>query len=146
MVIDVPETSIFELPQMMRAFRWTLDLMWRDVSKLNLLELAPVLQVPVFFLLGRRDHWVPPEVSVAYFDALTAPSKRLVWFEESGHEPFVDEAAQFNRVMVDLVRPAVTQADNRAIAGTTQYRQQSERVPLSTLSETPRRRSVAAVE
>lgn len=24
-------------------------------------------------------------------DALTAPSKKLVWFEQSGHEPFVDE-------------------------------------------------------
>jgi pimeloyl-ACP methyl ester carboxylesterase len=42
-----------------------------------------------------------------YFDALTAPSKQLVWFEESGHEPFVDEPAKFNRMMMELVRPAV---------------------------------------
>jgi pimeloyl-ACP methyl ester carboxylesterase len=42
---------------------------------------------------------------VAYFDALTASSKRLVWFEESGHEPFVDEPAKFNAAMLDLVRP-----------------------------------------
>jgi pimeloyl-ACP methyl ester carboxylesterase len=63
--------------------------------------------MPIFFFLGRHDHWVPVEVSVAYFDVLTAPSKRLVWFEESGHEPFVDEAAKFNESMVELVRPAV---------------------------------------
>jgi len=53
----------------------------------------------------RRDHWVPPETSVMYFDALNAPLKRLVWFEESGHQPFVDEPAKFNRMMVELVRP-----------------------------------------
>jgi pimeloyl-ACP methyl ester carboxylesterase len=82
----------------------------RRVSKINLLTLVPALQMPVFFLLGRRDHWVPPETSVAYFDALEAPSKRLVWFEESGHEPFVDEAAAFNAAMVELVRAVVAPA------------------------------------
>jgi hypothetical protein len=30
---------------------------------------------------------LPPPTSVVYFDALTAPSKKLAWFEESGHEP-----------------------------------------------------------
>nr|WP_264023694.1 alpha/beta hydrolase [Mycolicibacterium pyrenivorans] len=66
---------------------------------------APILQMPVFFFLGRHDRWVPPATSVAYFDALTAPSKELVWFEESGHEPFVDEPARFNRAMLERVRP-----------------------------------------
>jgi len=61
----------------------------------------------VFFFLGRNDHWVPAEMSVAYVNALTAPSKRLVWFEESGHEPFVDEPAKFNALTAELVRPAL---------------------------------------
>ena len=73
----------------------------------NVIEEAPVLRMPVFFLLGRRDRWVPPETSVAYFDMLTAPRKELVWFEESGHEPFVDEPAKFNATMAGVVRPAV---------------------------------------
>jgi hypothetical protein len=81
--------------------------MWPEVSRINLLQLAPVLQVPVFFFLGRHDHWVPAETSVAYFDTLTAPSKRLLWFEESGHEAFVDEPEKFNRAMIELVRPVV---------------------------------------
>ena len=79
----------------------------RRLSRLRLLSVVPALRMPVFFFLGRHDHWVPPEVSVTYFDALTAPSKRLVWFNESGHEPFVDEPAKFNASMVELVRPVV---------------------------------------
>jgi pimeloyl-ACP methyl ester carboxylesterase len=61
--------------------------------------------MPVIIFVSRRDHWVPPETSVAYFNALTAPSKKLVWFEQSGHEAFVDEPEKFNAAMVDLVRP-----------------------------------------
>jgi hypothetical protein len=44
---------------------------------------------------------------VKYFDELSAPSKTLVWFEESGHEPFMDEPVKFNASMVELVRPVV---------------------------------------
>jgi pimeloyl-ACP methyl ester carboxylesterase len=102
-----PESSIFDLPGAMRGFRFSLDAMWAEVSRLNLIELVPKLRMPAFFLLGRKDHWVPPETSVAYIDALDAPSKELVWFEESGHEPFVDEPAKFNAAMAELVRPAL---------------------------------------
>jgi pimeloyl-ACP methyl ester carboxylesterase len=106
-VLGGPEISIFDLPNLLRGFRFSLDAMWTEVSRLNLLNAAPALRMPVFFFLGRQDHWVPPEISVAYFEALTAPSKRLVWFNESGHEPFVDEPAKFNASMVELVRPVV---------------------------------------
>ena len=99
-----PESSVLDLPNLFRGFRFSLDAMWPEVSRINLMEVVPDLQTPVFFFLGRRDHWVPPETSVAYFDAMSAPSKTLVWFEESGHEPFVDEPAKFNASMVELVR------------------------------------------
>jgi hypothetical protein len=32
--------------------------------------------------------------------------KTVIWFEESGHEPFVDEPAKYNAAMVEMVRPA----------------------------------------
>jgi pimeloyl-ACP methyl ester carboxylesterase len=104
-VLGGPESSIFDLPNILRGFPFSLDAMWAEVSALNLMKAVPELQMPVFFFLGRRDHQVPAETSVAYFDVLTAPSKRLVWFEESGHEPFVDEPAKFNAAMAELVRP-----------------------------------------
>ena len=104
-VLGGPESSIFDLPNIQRGFRFSLDAMWTEVSGLNLNQAVPSLQMPVFFFLGRRDHQVPADTSAAYFNLLTAPSKRLIWFEESGHEPFVDEPAKFNAAMVELVRP-----------------------------------------
>ena len=105
-----PESSIFDLPNFVRGFRFTLDAMWAEVSTLNLLTRVPTLQMPVVIVVGRRDHWVPPETSVAFFDSLAAPSKKLVWFEHSGHEPFVDEPEKFNAMMVALVQPFAASA------------------------------------
>jgi pimeloyl-ACP methyl ester carboxylesterase len=110
-VLSSPESSVLDLPGGLRGFRFSLDAMWAEVSRLNLLDAAPVLQMPVCFFLGHHDHRVPPETSVAYFDALTAPAKKLVWFEESGHEPFMDEPAKFNQAMVEMVRPVTTQQE-----------------------------------
>jgi len=106
-LLSVKESSIFEMPSDWRAFHSTLDAMWEEVSKIDLNQLAPVLEVPVFFFLGSKDHWVPPETSVAYFEKLSAPSKKLVWFDASGHEPFMDEPEKFNALMTELVRPVV---------------------------------------
>ena len=105
-----PESSILDLPNLVRGFGFTLDAMWAEVSKLNLLKVVPALKMPVVICVGRRDHWVPPETSVAYFDTLSAPSKNLVWFDDSGHEAFVDESEKFNATMVELVRPLASTA------------------------------------
>ena len=101
------ESSILKLRSAWRSFHFVMDAMWPEVSRLNLIELVPALEMPVFFFLGRKDHFVPPKTSVAYLDALSAPSKTLVWFENSGHEPFVDEPQKFNAAMAKLVRPVL---------------------------------------
>ena len=106
-ILGARESSILELPGAMRGFRFTMNAMWAEVSRLNLIELVPELEMPVFFFLGRKDRWVPPETSVAYLDALSAPSKELVWFEDSSHELFIDEPGKFNAAMTELVRPVI---------------------------------------
>lgn len=107
--------SVFNLPRTIRGFRFTMNAMWPEVSKLNLIKLVPTLRMPVFFFVGARDHWVPSGTSVEYFNALTAPKKTLVWFEQSGHEMFADEPDKFNRTMVELVRPTA-RGEVRAVA------------------------------
>jgi pimeloyl-ACP methyl ester carboxylesterase len=106
MLLGAPESSLLDLLATFRAFRFSIESMWPEVSRLNLIEAVPALEVPVVFMLGRCDPWIPAETSVAYLDALLAPSKKLVWFDESGHEPFVDEPSKFVAAMLNLVRPS----------------------------------------
>jgi pimeloyl-ACP methyl ester carboxylesterase len=84
--------------------RFSPTAMWTEFSALNLVKDASRLDVPVFFFLGRHDRVVAPECSLAYFETLAAPSKELVWFEDSAHMPAAEEPEKFNRAMVELVR------------------------------------------
>jgi len=100
-----PEASILDLPNILLSQLVTPKLMWQELIRVNLINSAPALQIPVFFFLGRHDRVVIPETSLAYFDVLRAPSKTLIWFEESGHEPPTEEPEKFNRLMDEMVRP-----------------------------------------
>ena len=104
---SVPETSVFELFRVYKVVSFSLDAMWSEVTTLNLVESVPRLAMPAFFLLGRQDHCVLPEISAEFADSVESPSKRVVWFEESGHMPFMDEPGKFNEMMVNLVRPTL---------------------------------------
>jgi hypothetical protein len=82
------ELSLFELPSAWRPFHLSMDAMWPEVSRLNLVDLVPALEMPVFFLLGRKDPWVPAQTSLVYFDALRA---RYVELEGRDHLPSVGD-------------------------------------------------------
>ncbi|MFO0698605.1 MAG: alpha/beta hydrolase [Nitrospira sp.] len=102
-----PEASVFDLPDILQSQLVTPKAMWQELIAVNLIKAAPALNVPVFFFIGRHDRVVAPETSVAYYDVLQAPSKTLIWFEESGHEPPAEEPEKFNSLMAELVRPVV---------------------------------------
>lgn len=106
-ILSRPESSVFDLLNILRGTRFSTYAMWAEVSALNLMKAVPTLQVPAFFFLGRYDHVIAPETSKAYFDVLTATPKTLVWFEQSAHEPPFEEPAKFNAVMAESVRPIV---------------------------------------
>ena len=101
-----PEASLFDARNIWRGMQFSQRAMWAEVSALNLTAAVPALPMPVFFFLGRHDHIVDARTSAAYFETLTAPIKKLVWFEESAHEPAFEEPDKFNRAMVELLRPA----------------------------------------
>jgi pimeloyl-ACP methyl ester carboxylesterase len=101
-----PESSLLELFRFWEVLRFSIDAMWTEVTQLNLVELVSELKMPTFFFLGRQDHTVPPKFSVGYINALILPLKEVVWFENSKHEPFMDEPEKFNTLMSNLVRPA----------------------------------------
>ena len=105
-VLSGPEASLLDARNIWRGMQFSQRAMWAEVSGLNLTTAVPALSMPVFFFLGRHDHIVDARTSAAYFETLTAPLKKLVWFEDSAHEPAFEEPEKFNRAMVELVRPA----------------------------------------
>jgi hypothetical protein len=58
LVLGGPESSIVDVPNLLRGFRFSQKSLWPEASRLNLLKLAPALQMPVFFFRGRQDSMV----------------------------------------------------------------------------------------
>ncbi|HHY78029.1 MAG TPA: alpha/beta hydrolase [Clostridiales bacterium] len=53
------------------------------------------LDVPVYFFLGRYDVNAPTVLVEEYVQVLDAPDKKIVWFEHSGHSPWINEPVKF---------------------------------------------------
>ena len=64
---------------------------------------ATRLKVPIYFLIGRHDGTTSPKLTEEYFNLLTATHKELIWFEHSGHAPWMNESAKFVEVMVNKI-------------------------------------------
>jgi pimeloyl-ACP methyl ester carboxylesterase len=72
------------------------------------------LKVPLILLLGRHDHTVSSEVAASWFNTVDAPSKKLVWFERSGHLITTEEPGKLLLSLVSYVRPIAVKAGDVA--------------------------------
>jgi pimeloyl-ACP methyl ester carboxylesterase len=107
-------SSEYTLRDRVNYVRGSLDSMrelWPQLLEVNLFEQVPELPVPVFFMEGRHDWEIPSTLAARYYEALRAPSKRLVWFEHSAHLPNAEERERFNRIMRDDVREVASGVD-----------------------------------
>ncbi len=64
---------------------------------------VPRLEVPVYLVRGAHEAPGRSVLAVEWFEALEAPSKQLVVFEDSGHTPQLDEPGRFAEFMRDVV-------------------------------------------
>ena len=69
-------------------------------------NLRPVkeYQVPIFYILGREDHWTASTVAAEYFETFKAPTKALYWIEDAGHMTDTDQPEAFAEAVKDIVK------------------------------------------
>jgi pimeloyl-ACP methyl ester carboxylesterase len=72
------------------------------------------LKVPLILILGRHDRNVSSEVAAEWFAALSAPSKRLIWFERSAHHMTSEEPGKLLTTLVAYARPIAEKAGDAA--------------------------------
>jgi pimeloyl-ACP methyl ester carboxylesterase len=104
LAFESPFYSWADLVRIPLGARFSFSHLWREAFyKTDLFKQAPRLDVPVFFFLGRHDHTATASAAMAerYFNALDAPrGKRLVWFEQSGHWPQLEESSRFQTELI----------------------------------------------
>ncbi|PSB50492.1 alpha/beta hydrolase [filamentous cyanobacterium Phorm 6] len=97
------EYGLYDKVNFIRGLLDTFGVVYQQLWGVDFRKQATRLEVPVYFLIGRHDVNAPPKLTEEYFNLLTAPHKELIWFERSGHNPWVNESTKFVDAIVSKV-------------------------------------------
>lgn len=100
-----PEYGLYDKVNWFRGVLETMDVVYPQLWDVDFREQVTQLEVPVYFLIGRHDVNAPPVLTEEYYEVLNAPHKELIWFERSGHNPWVTESAAFVDIIVSQILP-----------------------------------------
>lgn len=90
-----PEYGLVDKINFFRGIINTFNHVYQQLYEIDLRKSYTSLKVPVYFFEGRHDVNAPPELVQQYFELLQAPDKKLIWFEHSGHSPWINETDRF---------------------------------------------------
>jgi len=104
-LISAPEYSLADDIGFVRGQMFSGEVLFPELSLVDLSRLGPNFDVPVFFFEGRQDPYCQPSLIQQYSQTIKAPHMELVWFDQSGHFPYYEEPQKFNIELVQRVLP-----------------------------------------
>jgi len=90
-----PEYGLLDKINFFRGIVNTYNHVYQQLYDIDLRTDYTKLDVPVYFFLGRHDVNAPTVLAEEYMQVLDAPDKGIVWFEHSGHSPWINERDKF---------------------------------------------------
>lgn len=97
------EYSLMDKINYFRGIVTTFNYIYPQLYDIDLRADYKRLEVPVYFFLGRHDVNAPISLVEEYKDALDAPHKEIIWFEHSGHSPWMNESERFVKQLVTIL-------------------------------------------
>ncbi len=95
------EYSPKDLYGYIKGYKRVLKAMWEEIGRTDFKRDCTKFEVPVLIMDGRLDQNTPSVLVQDWFDLIEAPSKELIWFEKSGHNPMGDEPGKFKMLLRD---------------------------------------------
>lgn len=90
-----PEYDIVDKINYFMALFKTFNHFYPQLYNIDLRKEYAKIDVPVYFFIGRHDVNAPTSLTEDYYKCLEAPEKNLIWFEHSGHDPWINENDKF---------------------------------------------------
>jgi pimeloyl-ACP methyl ester carboxylesterase len=94
----------FSICTYFKAELFCLRALWPEMANLDLSRDAAKIGTPVVLFLGRHDWNTPSSLAEAWLSGISAPSKSVVWFEDSAHCPSFEEPDEFMAAMAGIAR------------------------------------------
>jgi pimeloyl-ACP methyl ester carboxylesterase len=108
-----PEYTDADLATLWEANEYSMDHLLSSILELDLSTIRQ-LDCPLILFLGRHDTNVSSSLASEWFAKVQAPSKKLVWFEDSAHEVVNEEPGKALISLVLQARPIAERAGDSA--------------------------------
>jgi proline iminopeptidase len=82
------------------------SILYPELRDIDFRVSATRLELPVYLLEGRHELTSRRGPALEWYHLLQAPSKQLVWFERSGHNPQFEEATRYTDLMTGPILTA----------------------------------------
>lgn len=102
-----PEYGIMDKINYFRGILLTFNHVYPQLYDTDLRVDYNLLEVPIYFFLGRHDINAPLSLVEDYINVLDAPHKEIIWFEHSGHNPWINESDRFVEELL-MVKEEIT--------------------------------------
>jgi pimeloyl-ACP methyl ester carboxylesterase len=104
-VLFSSEYSPADIWGFIKGYRLVLSTMWPLLTDYDLIQLTPSFEMPYFIFQGRHDQNTPSELVKTYFEAIRAPQKELIWFENSAHDVASRENEKYKTLLREKLLP-----------------------------------------
>lgn len=95
--IQAPEYTLSEVMNVAKGSSFSSTHMKYNVLARSLFSEITEYSMPVYFFIGQSDYTTPHQLVTDYYESISAPDKRIVYFENSAHFPFFEEPDKFCR-------------------------------------------------
>ena len=102
-----PEYSLVDALRIIGGVNFTRRNMRYNAIEGDVIDVVTELKLPLYLFTGRYDYTVPFECTEELYRRINAPGKKLVWFNNSAHFPFLEEPRKFAEEMRTVVRKTV---------------------------------------
>lgn len=105
--LETSRGAWLDLLKYMPGEQLSLRQIWPELSRVEISRTRLALGAPVAIFAGRHDRQTSAELAYRYFQNLSAPAKRFVWFENSAHSPPFEEPERFNAALLETIEQLV---------------------------------------
>ncbi|WP_437389470.1 alpha/beta fold hydrolase [Priestia filamentosa] len=78
-----------------RGIFTTYEAMAETIAKVDVVELAPRFEIPVYIIQGMFDYQTSYNEAKRFYDLIEAPYKKMFTFKDCAHSPFMEDQEYF---------------------------------------------------
>jgi pimeloyl-ACP methyl ester carboxylesterase len=101
------EQNIFDKINMNWGLIFGIDVVYPQLVGINFKKDIPRVEVPVYFLTGRKDDTTVQDIAYRYYEKLEAPIKKFFWFEIEGHNNCFENNRKYINILTKEILPEI---------------------------------------